>query len=102
MNVCQSVMNASKLLIRQSNIIKYAVFVSLTVILANLLLQRYVNYGLLYQIRPPWYIQPTEAPETRFADFQFDPIERFDLENVKYGWIITAIAITVLALIIGC
>lgn len=34
-------------------------------------------------------------------DFQYDPIERFDLETVKYSWIITSIVAILLILAIG-
>lgn len=96
-------MNTSKLLTnQQSNIIKYSVVVSLTIIIANLLLQRCINYSLLNRIRPTWFASTTSSTNTFFTSFEFDPIDRFDLDNLKYGWIITALAIISLALIIGC
>lgn len=96
-------MNTSKLLTnQQSNIIKYSVLVSLTIIIANLLLQRCINYSLLNRIRPTWFTSTTSSTKTLFTPFEFDPIDRFNLDNLKYGWIITALAITLLALIIGC
>lgn len=94
-------MNTSKLLTnQQSNIIKYSVLVSLTIITANLLLQRCINYSLLNGIRPT--TSTTSSTNTFFTSFEFDPIDRFKLDNLKYGWIITVLAIISLALIIGC
>lgn len=103
MHLYNRIMNTSKLLTNQPpNIIKYSVLVSITIIVANLLLQRCLNYSLLSYIRPTWFNSTTPSTNVLFTSFEFDPIERFNLDNLKYGWIITALAIVLLALIIGC
>lgn len=94
--------NPKSLVDRQSNIIKYAVVVSLTVITANLLLRRYLNYNLLSHMPFGHSASSTPVSESLFTDFEFDPVERFDLENIKYTWIVTALAMALIGLAIGC
>lgn len=42
-----------------------------------------------------------EAEQDWLLDFQYDPVERFDLESVKYSWILTAVVGVLLVLAIG-
>lgn len=105
MNYYSYVMNRKPLINQQANIIRYTVVVSLAVIALNYVLHRYSSYGFRYFPNFTLFTShsPPDQSQTRlFADFLFDPVERYDLDNAKYVWAFAALFVFLLALAIGC